>query len=156
MKKLLGTITAELQHSNQIKLLLVDDDIGDIELARESLEACKLALDISVVQDGQEAMDFLFKRGKYTKASTPDIILLDLNMPRKNGREVLQEIKQNEMLKRIPVVVLTTSDADEDILRSYDLGANCYVKKPLGLAEFEKVVAALESFWFTVVKFPRP
>ena len=101
-------------------------------------------------------MDFLFKRGKYTKASTPDIILLDLNMPRKNGREVLQEIKQNEMLKRIPVVVLTTSDADEDILRSYDLGANCYVKKPLGLAEFEKVVAALESFWFTVVKFPRP
>ena len=150
-----GTETAELERSQCINVLLVDDDIADVELARESLEACKLALDLNVVYDGQEAVDYLFKRGKYSTAITPDIILLDLNMPRKGGREVLNEIKQDEILKRIPVVVLTTSDADEDILRSYDLGASCYVKKPVGLTEFEKVVSALEGFWFTVVKFPK-
>ena len=143
-----------MKRSHGIEVLLVDDDPADVELACESLRESKVALNLSIANNGEEALNFLFKKDAYTTAPTPDIILLDLNMPKKSGKEVLKEIKKDEHLKKIPVVVLTTSDAHEDIHKSYDLGANCYVKKPVGLAEFEKVVRALENFWFTVVKLP--
>lgn len=137
-----------------LQILLVEDDPGDVELTRESLSDSKLAINISVAGDGVEAMAFLRKEGEYSSAVTPDLILLDLNMPRKDGREVLAEIKADDSLKMIPVVILTTSSAETDIVKSYDLGANCYVTKPVGFDQFAKVVDAIEDFWFTVVKLP--
>jgi two-component system response regulator len=137
-----------------LQILLVEDDPGDVELTRESLSDSKLAINISVAGDGVEAMAFLRKEGEYSTAVTPDLILLDLNMPRKDGREVLAEIKADDSLKMIPVVILTTSSAETDIVKSYDLGANCYVTKPVGFDQFAKVVDAIEGFWFTVVKLP--
>lgn len=137
-----------------LQILLVEDDPGDVELTRESLSDSKLIMNISVVEDGVEAMAFLRREGKYSEAPRPDLILLDLNMPRKDGRQVLAEIKADDGLRMIPVVILTTSSAEEDIVKSYNLGANCYVTKPVGFDQFKKVVNALDNFWFTIVKLP--
>ena len=138
-----------------VEILLVEDDAGDIDLTEEALEESKLKINLNVVRDGVEAIAYLRREGEYANATRPDLILLDLNLPRKDGREVLQEIKNDNKLKHIPVVVLTTSDTDEDILSSYDLGANCYVNKPLGMEEFAQIVRSIEDFWFTIVKLPR-
>lgn len=138
-----------------LEILLVEDDPADVELTQEALADSKLMTNMNVTRDGEEAMSYLRKEGPYQDAKTPDLILLDLNMPKKDGREVLNEIKADDSLKTIPIVVLTTSESEEDILRSYNLGANCYVTKPVGLAEFMKVVDSIEGFWFTVVKLPK-
>jgi two-component system response regulator len=138
-----------------VEILLVEDDAGDIDLTEEALEESKLKINLNVVRDGVEAIAYLRREGEYANATQPDLMLLDLNLPRKDGREVLQEIKNDNKLKHIPVVVLTTSDTDEDILSSYDLGANCYVNKPLGMEEFAQIVRSIEDFWFTIVKLPR-
>ena len=137
-----------------IEILLVEDNPGDVDLTREALEIGKLNNILHVVDDGEEAMAFLRREGQYAKTSRPDLVLLDLNLPRKNGREVLAEIKSDENLKRIPVVILTTSKAEEDILKTYNLHANCYVTKPIDLDQFSKVVHAIEEFWLTIVKLP--
>ena len=138
----------------EVEVLLVEDNPGDVRLTMEALKEAKMHNRVSVVQDGMEAMDFLRKQGKFTDATRPDLILLDLNLPRKNGREVLAEIKADENLKCIPVVVLTTSEAEQDILKAYKLHANCYVTKPVDLDQFIKVVQSIENFWMTVVKLP--
>jgi two-component system response regulator len=146
-----------MENKNRIKpisLLLVDDDQGDVELTLEVMEMSKIKLDVNVVSDGVEAMQYLKKEGDFQQAIRPDLILLDLNMPRKNGKEVLQEIRQHPSLRTIPIVILTTSDADEDIMNTYTLGANCYITKPVGLAQFQKEVEAIDNFWFSVVKYP--
>jgi two-component system response regulator len=137
-----------------LEILLVEDDPGDAELTMEFLDEAKVMVNINVVDDGVKALAYLQKEGQYANASRPDLILLDLNLPKKNGREVLEVIKNNKKLRSIPVVVLTTSDADEDILKSYRLGANSYVTKPVGLEQFAQIVKSIESFWFTVVKLP--
>ena len=137
-----------------IEILLVEDNPGDVRLTLEALKEGKVRNNMSVVSDGMEALAFLRRQGKYSEAPRPDLILLDLNLPKKDGREVLGEIKLDEALKRIPVVVLTTSKAEEDILRSYDLHANCYITKPVDLERFFTVVKSIEDFWLTVVKLP--
>jgi CheY-like chemotaxis protein len=137
-----------------VEILLVEDNPGDVGLTRETLKDSKLLNHISVVEDGVEAMAFLRLEGKYAKATRPDLILLDLNLPKKDGREVLAEIKTDEQLRRIPVVVLTTSSAEQDILQMYDLHANCFITKPVNLDQFTAVVKAIEEFWFTIVKLP--
>ena len=138
-----------------IRILLVEDDPGDADLTREYLAEAKIALNLNVVEDGIKAMAYLRREGNYHEAVHPDLILLDLNLPKKSGQEVLRDIKSDTSLRRIPVVVLTTSDDDEDILKSYDLGANCFVTKPVGLDQFAKIVKSIEEFWLTVVKLPR-
>ena len=140
--------------SKLIEILLAEDNSGDARLAIEALKDAKLANHVSVVQDGVEAMAFLRKQGQYAHAPRPDLILLDLNMPRKDGREVLAEIKADPDLKRIPVVILTISQAEEDILKAYNLHANCYITKPVDLEQFNKVVRSIEDFWFAIVKLP--
>jgi CheY-like chemotaxis protein len=137
-----------------VEILLVEDNPGDVGLTRETLKDSKLLNHISVVDDGVKAMAFLRLEGKYAKATRPDLILLDLNLPRKDGRQVLAEIKTNEQLRRIPVVVLTTSSAEQDILQTYNLHANCFITKPVDLDQFTAVVKAIEEFWFTIVKLP--
>jgi chemotaxis family two-component system response regulator Rcp1 len=137
-----------------IDILLVEDNAGDIDLAREALGTGKLHNALHVVQDGVAAMDFLRKKGNYVKAPRPDLIILDLNLPKKDGREVLAEIKQDENLKRIPVVILTTSRAEEDVLKSYDLHANCFIVKPIDLNQFLHVVKSIEEFWLSIVVLP--
>ncbi len=137
-----------------IHILLVEDNPGDARLTREALKDGKILHTLEVVPDGIEAMAFLQQRGQYARAPRPDLILLDLNLPRKDGREVLAEIKADEVLKRIPVVVLTTSAAEVDILSSYDLHANCYIVKPVDLDQFLKVVQGVEDFWLTIVRLP--
>jgi CheY-like chemotaxis protein len=137
-----------------VEILLVEDNPGDVDLTREALEIGKLSNTLHVVSDGEAAMAFLRREGQYAKAPRPDLVLLDLNLPRKNGREVLAEIKSDANLKRIPVVILTTSKAEEDILKTYNLHANCYVTKPMDLDQFIKVVKAIEEFWLTIVKLP--
>ncbi|KAI9132235.1 response regulator [Acaryochloris sp. CCMEE 5410] len=137
-----------------IEILLVEDDEGDIELTLEAFNRSKVTLNVNVVRDGMEAMAYLRQEGEFKNATMPDLMLLDLNLPRKDGREVLAEMQESENLKRIPVVVLTTSEADEDILKSYQIGANAYVTKPVGLKGLVKVVNLLEEFWFTIVKLP--
>ena len=137
-----------------IEILMVDDSPGDVRLAKEALKDSKLESNISVVEDGVEAMDFLYKRGNYTEAIRPDLILLDLNMPRKDGREVLAEIKSDENLRRIPIVILTISSDEADILKTYDKHANCYIVKPIDLNLFLDVVKAIENFWLSIVKLP--
>jgi chemotaxis family two-component system response regulator Rcp1 len=137
-----------------VDILLIEDNRGDADLAREALESSKLYNDLHVVGDGVEAMDFLRRKGKHAQAPRPDLILLDLNLPKKDGREVLAEIKADPDLKRIPVVILTISKDEEDILKSYNLHANCYITKPIDLAQFMKVVKSIEDFWLTIVKLP--
>ena len=136
------------------EILLVEDNPGDVGLTRETLAESKMLNHISVAVDGVEAMAFLRRQGKHANAPHPDLILLDLNLPKKSGREVLAEIKADEQLRRIPVVVLTSSSAEQDILKTYDLHANCYVTKPVNLDQFITVVKALAEFWFTLVKLP--
>jgi len=137
-----------------VEILLVEDNPGDVRLTREALKEGKLSNNLNVVEDGVEAMAFLRKEGKYTYAPHPDLIMLDLNLPKKDGREVLAEIKEDPGLKRIPVVILTTSQAEQDILRTYDLHANCYITKPVDLDQFITVVQTIQNFWFSVVKLP--
>jgi CheY-like chemotaxis protein len=137
-----------------IEILLVEDHPGDVELTVEVLKDAKVSNRLHVVSDGVEAMAFLRREGRYAHVCTPDLILLDLNLPRKDGREVLLEVKADPLLGRIPVVVLTTSEAEQDILKSYALHASCYVTKPVDLHQFVKVVKSIEDFWLTVVKLP--
>jgi len=137
-----------------IEILLVEDNAGDVLLTQEVLREGKVCNTLNVVRDGVAALDYLHRRGEYTKAKRPDLILLDLNLPRKDGREVLAEIKTDVSLRRIPVVILTTSKAEEDRLRSYDLYANCYITKPVELEEFIEVVRSIENFWLTIVSLP--
>ena len=138
----------------RIDILLAEDDAGDVELTKEGLLVAKMMVNLHVVDDGEKALRFLKKEPPYQEVPRPDIILLDLNMPRKNGKETLQEIKADSALRSIPVVVLTTSEAEADIVKCYDLGANCYITKPIGFEAFTKVVGMIEEFWFTVVKLP--
>jgi len=138
-----------------LEILLVDDNPGDVRLTQETLKESKVLNNLHVVRDGEEALDFLFRKGEFREKPTPDIIFLDLNLPKVNGHEVLAKIKSHPDLCRIPVVVLTTSQAEEDILRSYDLHANCYVTKPLDLSQFIRVVKTINHFWLSVVTLPR-
>lgn len=137
-----------------IEVLLVEDNPADVRLTREALKEGKVRNNLHVVEDGMAALDFLNRRGPHTGAPLPDLILLDLNLPKKDGREVLAEIKADEKLRLIPVVVLTTSESEEDILKSYRLHANCYVTKPVGLEQFIQVVRQIDSFWLEIVKLP--
>jgi len=137
-----------------IDILLVEDNPGDARLAKEALKEGKVKNQLHIVTDGVEATDFLFKRNDYKDAPSPDLIILDLNLPKKDGREVLAEIKADENLKSIPIVILTTSKAEEDILKAYNLHANCYITKPLDLNKFLEVVKSIEDFWLTIVKLP--
>lgn len=137
-----------------IDILLVEDNPGDADLAREALEGNKMCNPLRVVKDGAQAMAYLRREGEYAGVPRPDLILLDLNLPRKDGREVLAEIKADEDLKSIPVVILTSSLAEEDVLKSYNLHANCYVTKPIDVSQFFKVVKAIESFWLGIVTLP--
>lgn len=137
-----------------IRILLVEDDPGDVRLTREALAESKLRNELHVVGDGEEAMEFLRRTGRHVDAPRPDVVLLDLNLPRLSGREVLELVKSDPELKSIPVTVLTTSQAEEDIVRSYDLNANAYVTKPVDLAQFMRVVHAVEDFWVQVVRLP--
>lgn len=140
--------------NGSVEVLLVEDNPGDVRLTKEALKEGRLLNNVSVVGDGVEALSFLRRQGKYAEASAPDLILLDLNLPKKDGREVLAEIKADPRLRRIPVVVLTTSSAEEDILKTYDLHANCYITKPVDLEQFMRVVKLIEDFWVSVVKLP--
>jgi two-component system response regulator len=135
-------------------ILLVEDNPGDVRLAKEALKESKLLNKLYAVEDGIEAMAFLRQEGDYADVPRPDLVLLDLNLPRKNGREVLAEIKADETLKRIPVVILTVSRAEEDVLKSYNLHANCYISKPFEMEQFIQVVKSIEDFWFSIVKLP--
>ncbi|MBF0133225.1 MAG: response regulator [Magnetococcales bacterium] len=137
-----------------VEILLVEDSPGDVELTREALADSKMLNRLNVVEDGEEAMKYLRQQGCYAHALRPDVVLLDLNLPRKDGREVLEEIKADDALKAIPVVILTTSQAGEDILRTYNLHANCYITKPVDINQFFAVVKSVENFWFSVVKLP--
>jgi len=137
-----------------IEILLVEDSPSDVLITREAFEEAKLLNEIHVAEDGVQALEFLRRQGIYATAPRPDLILLDLNLPRKNGREVLAEIKNDPDLKAIPVIILTTSGADEDILNAYDLHANCYVVKPVGFENFLKAVQSIRNFWFSVVALP--
>lgn len=139
---------------NFVDILLVEDNPGDIRLTKEAIKEYKIQVNLHVVMDGEEAIKFLRKQDQYKDAVTPDLILLDLNLPKKDGRQVLKEIKEDPLLKSIPVVVLTISKADQDITQSYRLQANCYIMKPLDFNKFITVVKELEDFWFTIVKLP--
>jgi len=136
------------------EFLLVEDNPGDVRLTCEALTESKVKNNLSIVGDGLEAMAFLRREGKYADAPRPDVILLDLNLPKKNGLEVLAEIKADPSLKRIPVVIVTSSEAEQDVLKTYDLHVNCYVNKPVDLEQFIKVVQSIETFWLTIVKLP--
>jgi len=137
-----------------IEILLVEDNPGDVRLAEEALKEARVNNRLSVVPDGVEAMAFLRRQGPYADARRPDLILLDLNLPRKDGREVLDEIKSDPNLRRIPVVVLTTSQAEEDVIRSYNSYANCYITKPVDFAQFTEAVRSIENFWLMTVRLP--
>lgn len=144
----------DLKDSKEVEILLIEDSSGDVRLTVEALKEAKIKNNLSVVQDGVEAMEFLQQKGSYKNAVRPDLILLDLNLPRKDGREVLVEIKNTPGLRQIPVVVLTTSRAEGDIFHAYDLHANCYITKPVDFKQFMDVVKSIENFWLTVVKLP--
>ncbi len=137
-----------------IDILLVEDNPGDVRLAQEALKESKVRNKLYIVEDGVEAMQFLRQQGKYGGVPRPDLILLDLNLPRKSGREVLTEVKTDDSLKRIPIVVLTVSKAEEDVVRCYDYHANCYITKPLDFNQFMEVTKAIDDFWLTIVKLP--
>jgi len=134
------------------KILLVEDNAADIRLTKKVLQENRIVKNLDIVRDGVEAIDFLKKRGKFSNASKPNLILLDLNLPKRNGFEVLEEMKHDEELKRIPVVILTVSDVREDLIKAYNLHANCYVIKPLEMKEFYRIINSIVNFWFTVVK----
>ena len=140
--------------ASPIEVLLVEDSPGDVRLTKEAFKDAKVHINLHVAPDGAEAMEFLRREGKHANAPRPDLILLDLNLPKKDGREVLEEIKKSPSLKSIPVVVLTTSASEEDILRSYLLHANCYITKPVDLTGFLKVIRSIDNFWLSVVKLP--
>jgi two-component system, chemotaxis family, response regulator Rcp1 len=139
---------------NKVEILLVEDNLGDVRLTTEALKEGKITNNISVVNDGVEALAYLRKEGKYRDAPRPDLIFLDLNMPRKDGREVLVEIKSDPSLKTIPVIILTTSQAEQDILMTYESHANCFITKPVDLEQFLKITKMIEEFWLTMVKLP--
>lgn len=140
---------------NLIDILLVEDNPADVRLTQENFKEGKILNNLHVVKDGEEAMAFLHRKGKYADAVRPSLILLDLNLPKKDGRQVLAEIKTDEELKSIPVVILTISKAEEDILKSYNLHANCYITKPIDIEQFNKIVRSIEDFWLTIVKLPQ-
>ena len=137
-----------------IEILLVEDNPGDARLTQEALTEGRVLNRLTVVPDGVEALEFLRRKGKYASAARPDLILLDLNLPKKDGREVVAEIKADPDLRRIPVVILTSSQAEQDIIKTYNLGANCYVTKPVDLDQFLGVIRSIEQFWLNVVKLP--
>ena len=143
-----------IAHGRPVEILLVEDNPGDVRLTIEALKEGKVRNNLSVATDGVEALQFLRRLGRFAEAPKPDIILLDLNLPRKGGREVLLEIKEDPDLRRIPVVVLTTSSAEEDIVRSYDLHVNCYITKPVDIERFIHVIRAIDTFWFSIVTLP--
>jgi two-component system, chemotaxis family, response regulator Rcp1 len=137
-----------------VDILVVEDNTGEARLIREVMNENKIFTSFFLVHDGVEAMDFLRKKGKFKNVPTPDLIILDLNLPKKDGREVLAEIKTDKKLKHIPIVIMTISKAEEDILKSYNLYANCYITKPIDLDQFIKVIKSIEDFWFSIVKLP--
>lgn len=137
-----------------IHILLVEDNEGDIMLTTEALQNAKIIINLSVVKDGKEAIDFVCRRGKYTGADLPDLLLLDINLPKKNGHEVLKYIKEDEKLKHIPVIMLTTSSSERDINSSYNDYANCYIIKPVEVTDFITVISTIENFWISIVKLP--
>jgi two-component system, chemotaxis family, response regulator Rcp1 len=143
------------ENSKPIEILLIEDNRADVRLTIEALKEAKIANRLTVLEDGVEAMAFLRREGQYAEAPRPDLMLLDLNLPRKDGREVLAEVKADPDLRRVPIVVLTTSQAEEDVLRAYNLHANCYITKPVDFRQFMKVVRSIEEFWLAVVRLPR-
>ena len=144
-----------VDENRPVEILLVEDNPADVRLTREALKEGKVYNNLHWAKDGVEALEFLHRQGKFASAPRPDIILLDLNLPKKDGREVLQDIKNDPDLKRIPVVVLTTSKAEEDVLRTYNLHANCYVTKPVDLEKFITVIQSIDRFWLSVVTLPK-
>jgi two-component system, chemotaxis family, response regulator Rcp1 len=146
----------DFSRNNKLKprVLLVEDNPGDIRLTQEALKESEMEIVLDVVSDGEQALDFLMKRNKYTEATRPNVILLDLNLPKKNGIEVLKEVKAHESLKKIPIIVLTTSDADHDIAKAYSFHANCYILKPVDFDDFSKVIRLIEMYWFNTVQLP--
>lgn len=138
-----------------IDILLVEDNPGDIDLVREALDANKMTNNLYVAEDGEKAFRFLMRQGEFKNAPKPDLILLDLNLPKKDGRELLGDIKNNDDLKSIPVVILTSSKAEEDIAKSYQLHANCYITKPLDFKRFHEIVGSIKQFWFGIVELPK-
>jgi CheY-like chemotaxis protein len=142
------------QQGRPIEILLVEDNPGDVRLTIEAFKEAKVCNKLNVVEDGEEAISYLRNEGKYSNAPIPDLVLLDLNLPKKDGREVLSEIKNDSLLKKIPVIILTTSQAEEDVLKSYELNANCYVSKPVEFKQFLNVIRSVEDFWLSVVKLP--
>lgn len=144
----------QIESGRPVEFLLAEDNPGDVRLTKEALRDSKVLNNLNVVQDGVEALAFLHREGKYADAPRPDVVLLDLNLPKKDGRQVLEVIKSDPALKRIPVVIITSSEAEQDIMRTYDLHANCYVAKPVDLDQFIKVIQSIENFWLTIVKLP--
>lgn len=140
--------------NNIIQILLIEDNPSDVELTVGAFEECKIPNQINVANDGEEALDYLYKRKRFTNTARPDFILLDLNLPRQNGQEVLSVIKNDPDLKTIPVIILTSSQAERDILKSYGLHANCYIIKPVDADKFFDIVTSVENFWFSIVKLP--
>ncbi|HBF33464.1 TPA: response regulator [Candidatus Sumerlaeota bacterium] len=138
-----------------IEILLVEDNPGDVRLTQEALSDAKVRNNLHIAGNGEEAMDFLRRKGKFEGVARPDLVLLDLNLPKKNGMEVLDEMKHDETLRTIPVVILTTSEAERDISKAYNSHANCYIAKPLDLDQFVKVIKTIEAFWFSIVKLPQ-
>ena len=147
-------MNSSLNSGQPIEILLIEDNPGDVRLTVEVFKEAKIQNNLHVVKDGIEAMSFLQRKGKYSHVSRPDLILLDLNLPKKDGRELLAEIKNDSLLRRIPVVILTTSRAEEDILKSYDLHVNCYITKPVDLDQFIQVIKGIQDFWLSIVKLP--
>ena len=143
-----------LNHATNVSILLVEDNPGDVRLTQEALRESKVLNELHVVRDGEEAMSFLRQNGQYADAPRPGLILLDLNLPKKDGREVLAEIKSDKQLKSIPVVILTTSNAEIDIMKTYENHANCFITKPVNLEQFITIIESIESFWLTIVQLP--
>ena len=143
-----------MENLKSVEILLIEDNPGDARLTQEALKDGKVRNILHIVYDGEEATDFLFKRNQYKNASRPDLIILDLNLPKKNGQEVLAEIKADDNLRSIPVIILTISKQEQDIVRSYNLHANCFIIKPIDLNQFFEVIKSIEDFWLTLVKLP--
>ena len=143
-----------MKKSSPVNILLIEDNPGDVRLTQEAFKEGQISINLEVVMDGVEAIKFLRKQDTYTEALTPDLILLDLNLPKRDGREVLEEIKTDDLLKRIPVVILTTSNAEQDVLKSYNLHVNCYINKPVDFDRFFEIIQKIEDFWLTTAKLP--